>query len=143
VPALETLDEGYAIWPTLAVFLWRDGREDRARAVHAEHRDELDPAGHFAPLSWGHAAELALYLGDADLAGRAYDLLTRCTGQSCGAGSNLASGPVDAYLAMAAAATGETAIASRHADAAAAQADEWDIPLFGRWFAGMRETYGF
>ena len=143
VPALETLDEGYAIWPTLAVFLWRDGRKDRARAVHAEHRDELDPGGHFAPLSWGHAAELALYLGDADLAGRAYDLLTRCTGQSCGAGSNLASGPVDAYLAMAAAATGETAIASRHADAAAAQADEWDIPLFGRWFAGMRETYGF
>lgn len=143
VPALEELNEGYEMWTTLAVFLWRGGQQDRARAMHAEHRDNLDHGGHSAPLSWGHAAELALHLGDAELAGRCYDLLARCAGQSCGAGSNLASGPVDAYLAMAAAATGETDIATRHADTAAALAEEWDIPLFARWFAGIRETHGF
>ena len=143
VSALEALDEGYEFWPTLAVFHLRGGETERARELLAGHRDHLDPGGQSAPLSWGHAAELALSLGDADLAGRCYDLLVRCAGQSCGAGSNLASGPVDAYLAMAAAATGETGIASRHADAAAALAEEWDIPLFGRWFAGVRESHGF
>ena len=44
---------------------------------------------------------------------------------------------------MAAAATGETAIASRHADTAAALVVEWDLPLFGRWFADLREKHGF
>ena len=87
--------------------------------------------------------ELRHILGDAELAGRCYDLLAPCAGQSCGAGSNLASGPVDAYLAMAAAATGETAIATRHAEDAVALVEEWEIPLFGRWFAGLREEHGF
>jgi hypothetical protein len=131
------------MWATLAVHLWPGGDHDRARALHAERRDDLDLGGHAAPLSWGHTAELALHLDDAETAGRCYELLAPCAGQSCGAGSNLASGPVDAYLAMAAAATGETAIATRHADDAAARAEEWDIPLFGRWFAELREQHGF
>ena len=94
-------------------------------------------------LMWCHAAEVALHLGDVELAGRCYALLAPFAGRSCSVGSSMASGPVDAYLAMAAAATGETGIAARHADAAAALAEEWDIPLFGRWFAGVRETYAF
>jgi hypothetical protein len=143
VPALEELKDAYDMWATLAVHLWRGGDHDRARALHAERRDDLDLGGHAAPLSWGHTAELALHLDDAETAGRCYELLAPCAGQSCGAGSNLASGPVDAYLAMAAAATGETAIATRHADDAAALAEEWDIPLFGRWFAELREQHGF
>ncbi len=143
VPALEALDAGYDFWPTLAVFHLRGGEIERARAMKAEHRDDLDPGGQSAPLSWGHAAELALQLDDPDLAGRCYGLLAPSAGQSCGAGSNLASGPVDAYLAMAAAATGETEIASRHADTAAALVVQWDLPLFGRWFADLREKHGF
>jgi DNA-binding SARP family transcriptional activator len=143
VPALEELKDAYDMWATLAVHRWRGGDRDGARALHAERRDDLDPGGHAAPLSWGHSAELALYLDDAEMGGRCYDLLAPCAGQSCGAGSNLASGPVDAYLAMAAAAAGETAIATRHAGDAAALAEEWDIPLFGRWFAGLREQRGF
>ena len=51
----------------------------------------------------------------------------------------MASGPVDAYLALAAAATGERELAARHADDAAALAREWEIPLFGL-AAGLRET---
>jgi hypothetical protein len=42
-------------------------------------------------------------------------------------------GPVDAYLAMAAAAVGETSRASAHADAALALCDAWDLPLVAEW----------
>jgi hypothetical protein len=55
----------------------------------------------------------------------------------------MASGPVDAYLGLAAAATGERSIAGRHAEDAALLAREWELPLFGRWLAGLRDTYAF
>ena len=52
------------------------------------------------------------------------------------AGSGLTLGPVDAFLALAAAAAGDRDAAARHADAAAALMEHWDIPLCGTWFAG-------
>jgi hypothetical protein len=94
-------------------------------------------------LAWCHAAELSLYLGDAQLAAGTYPLLTPYAGLSCCAGSALANGPVDAYLAMAAAATGETVLAGKHADAAASLAADWEIPVFARWFDDLRRTYSF
>ena len=62
---------------------------------------------------------------------------------SCVAGSGNASGPVDAFLAMAAASTGERQVATRHADDAERLCEEWDIPLAARWLRGQRERYGF
>jgi hypothetical protein len=50
---------------------------------------------------------------------------------------------VDAYLAMAAAATGERGIATGHADQAAALAEDWEIPVFAQWFADLRAEHGF
>ncbi len=144
VPTLEAFDSTpYPFAASVAVFLWRAGERDRARAYHAEHGAPLEHETEISLLAWCHAAELALYLGDAELAGAAYDRLAGYAGQTCCAGSALASGPVDAYLALAAAATGETGIAGRHADAAAALAEKWAIPVFGTWFAGVRDQYAF
>jgi hypothetical protein len=50
---------------------------------------------------------------------------------------------VDAYLALAARATGETALAGRHADDAARLAEEWQIPLFAAWLGEQRDRFGF
>jgi hypothetical protein len=55
----------------------------------------------------------------------------RCPG--CSAGGAVAQAPVDAYLAMAAAAAGETDVAARHTDAALAQCAAWGVPVVADW----------
>jgi hypothetical protein len=94
-------------------------------------------------LQWCHAAEASLYVRDTQLAARVYPLLAPFAGRSCSVGSSMASGPVDAYLALAAAASGDRVLAARHADDAAALAREWDLPLLGAWLARLREDHGF
>ena len=86
---------------------------------------------------------MAGYLGDAELGARTYRLLAPYAGQSAVAGSGVASGPVDAYLAMAALAAGETDLARRHADDAEQLAEQWRIPLFTRWLREQRDRLGF
>ncbi|NYD41251.1 BTAD domain-containing putative transcriptional regulator [Nocardioides panaciterrulae] len=144
VPALEQFDATpYPFAASVAVFLWRAGEHDRARAYYAEHGAPLAHDTEISMLAWCHAAELALHLGDAELGGGAYPRLAPFAGMTCCAGSALANGPVDAYLAMAAAATGETGIATRHADAASALAERWEIPVFAAWFTELRQRHAF
>ena len=144
VPTLEEFDSTpYPFSASVAVYLWRAGEHDRARAYYADRGAPLEHETEISLLAWCHAAELALYLGEPELAAGCYPRLAPYAGLSCCAGSALASGPVDAYLAMAAAATGETGIAARHADAAATLAVEWEIPLFAKWFAELRSEHGF
>ncbi|GAA1792249.1 BTAD domain-containing putative transcriptional regulator [Nocardioides hankookensis] len=144
VPVLEQFEQSpFPFAASLAVYLWRAGEHDRARAYHAQHGAPLDRVNDIAMLSWCHGAELALYLDERELAAGAYDLLAPYAGTSCCAGSDLALGPVDAYLALAAAAVGERDLAARHADRALALADEWRIPLFAAWLREVRATYDF
>jgi hypothetical protein len=58
-------------------------------------------------------------------------------------GSGTVIGPVDTFLAMAALATGERDLATRHADDAARLCVEWEIPLAASWLAARREKHGF
>jgi hypothetical protein len=44
---------------------------------------------------------------------------------------------------MAAEATGERDLATRHAQEAARLCEEWRIPLAAEWFAQIRSNYGF
>ena len=44
---------------------------------------------------------------------------------------------------MAAEATGERDLATRHADDAARLCEEWRIPLAAEWFADVRSKFGF
>jgi hypothetical protein len=145
VPALEGFDDAtsYPFAASVAVYLWRAGQHDRARAYAAERGTPLEHETEISLLAWCHSAELSLYFADADLAAGSYTRLAPYAGRSCCAGSALANGPVDAYLAMAAAATGERGIATGHADQAAALAEDWEIPVFAQWFADLRAEHGF
>ena len=144
VPTLvEFASTPYPFAASVAVYLWRAGERDRAREYYAAHPTRLDHESEISLLAWCHAAELSLYLGERDLAAGAYECLVPYAGRSCCAGSDLASGPVDGYLAMAAAAVGEKDLAAEHADAALALSEAWDIPLLGAWVRETREAYGY
>ena len=128
---------------SVLAFMVRSGRLDEARAYRADHEPELGGDTWFALLPWCQAAESALALDDHPLAATAYRLLAPHAGMMGCAGSGVAVGPVDGYLAMAAAATGEHEIATQHADAALAQCRAWRIPLAEQWLLDQRERYGF
>lgn len=144
VPMLEAFDSAaFPFAASIAVYLWRAGEHDRARRVYAERGAPLDHDNDISLLAWCHAAELALYLGEPELAARAYELLAPFAGFNACAGSALALGPVDSYLAMAAAATGERDLAARHAEEALALAADWEVPLVAAWLDEQRAAYGF
>jgi hypothetical protein len=89
------------------------------------------------------AGEAALEMGDAGLGAAAYARLEPFTGLSCGSGSGFASGPVDLFLAEAAAAAGDLTLATRHAEDAQRLCEEWEIPLAAQWLREQRDRYGF
>lgn len=103
----------------------------------------MEHANDISLLAWAHAAELSLYLGEPALASGAYERLAPLAGLNTCAGSSLALGPVDSYLALAAAAAGERDLAARHADDALALADAWDVPLVAAWLRGLRTEHAF
>lgn len=129
--------------PVIAFLLWVRGEEDAARAWLGEHPADLTQRDWFSKLNWGYTGAVAAFVGDRELAAAAYALTAPYAGHSCTAGSGLASGPMDAYLALAAYGAGEPGRATRHADAAARLAQQWDIPLFAQWFRAQRDRYGF
>ena len=144
VPVLEGFDRSpYPFAASIAVYLWRAGEHDRARQVYAERGAPLDHDNDISLLAWAHSAELALHLGEPGLATGAYELLRPYAGANTCAGSSLALGPVDAYLALAAAASGDLPLASSHADDAVALARSWDVPLVVAWLEQTRRRHGF
>jgi hypothetical protein len=144
VPVLQAFDATpYPFSATIAVYLWRAGRHDQAREVYAERGAPLEHSNDISLLAWAHAAELSLYLGEPGLAAGAYAKLAPLAGLSTCAGSALALGPIDAYLAVAAAATAERELAAKHADDALALAEAWDVPLVAAWLREQRAAYGF
>ncbi|QNN52950.1 AfsR/SARP family transcriptional regulator [Nocardioides mesophilus] len=127
----------------LLAMLTRAGRLEEARALLSAGELDLGPDTWFALLPWSFAAEVALALDEPRLAATAYRLLAPHAGRMACAGSGVALGPVDAYLALAARALGETALATRHADAAVERCRAWRIPLAESWFTGQRERWDF
>ena len=59
------------------------------------------------------------------------------------AGSGIALGPVSAFLALAAAATGEFATAAGHADEALERCAAWGLGPVAAWLNGHRRAVGF
>jgi DNA-binding SARP family transcriptional activator len=141
----ELEQEPYPLTPLVVALMWRAGEGDRARQ-HLERvgRAALDPGPVEGPLSAyldSHAAEVALRLGDADLARRCYERLAPYAGRVSQAGSALNAGPVDTFLALAAAAMGEGDTAAAHAEAALALTDRWRLSLARKWIEGLREEF--
>lgn len=132
-----------AITPAVLALLVRAGRTEEARAHRAARTFDLTADNWFSMLPWGMAAEAALGLRDTALARTSYALLAPYAGRPCMAGSGMAFGPVDAFLAMAAAAVGELDLAARHADAALELCRAWRIPLAEQWLRDQRDQYRF
>lgn len=128
---------------SVAAMLCRVGRVDEAREYLRDKTIELTGDWWFSSMVAAMAAEAALHTGRTDLAAEAYLVLSPMRGQPACAGSGTCVGPVDAFLAMAAWATGERDLATRHAEDAARLCEEWEVPLVAQWFAGVRETFGF
>ncbi len=146
VPALaEVVVAGLPVSPLAVVCLLRGGGDvDAARRFDEEHPYDLEEHETWlTPLMRCCAAEAALGLGDRARGRRCYELLAPYAGHAATAGAHCAMGPVDAFLALAAAAAGDRERAAGHADRAQELIEEWAIPLAGQWLAALRERHGF
>ena len=135
--------EGVTVMPadsSLAAMLCRIDRVDEARLFLRDREIDLSPDWWFSSMVAAMAAEAALYTEDPDLAAAAYASMSGFSGQLASAGSGTALGPVDAFLAMAAAATGERELAAKHADNAARLCVEWRPAGWPVAFRGPREV---
>jgi len=126
----------------VAMMLLRAGRDEAAEEYVASHPLDLSHDDWFAMLTWCAVAEVSARLGDRDVAVRAYARLAPYEGFSCCAGSGVALGPVDAFLALAAAGGGEKDVATRHADRALELCEEWQVPLAAQWLRDQRARFG-
>ncbi len=143
LPVVRQLGEHPAARGLLVTCLWRAGLEEEARDYYFEHPVDLDHDEGESLLMWGMAAEAALLVGDPEVGHEAGPRLAPYAGRCCMGGSALACGPVDLYLAYAAAAAGDTAAATTHADRAAELCTEWEIPLAAKWLDQRRTSHGF
>jgi hypothetical protein len=131
------------ISPGLTVLLLRSGMADVAADVWADADYQLGDDNWFSELHWSFGAEVALELGDADLGAQVYERLVGLRGQCIISGTGPAHGPADLYLACAAAAAGELALATEHADVAADLCVAWDVPQVAQRLDDLRERHSF
>jgi hypothetical protein len=88
-------------------------------------------------------AEAAYLVGDAALAADAYAALAGEVGHVACAGTGIPLGPVDAFLALAAAATGDLSLAAQHGKAALALMESWELEACAEWFRSRRAARGW
>jgi hypothetical protein len=146
LPMMEQLvaTTGLPVTAVVTALLLRLGlREQAEQALAGLPPIDLSADDWFSMMNWCTAGEVALAFGDAELGAAAYARAVPYAGRMCGGGSGAPLGPVDAFLALAAAATGETATATRHADRALQLCEEWRIPPVARWLRDQRDRYGF
>ena len=130
-------------WRMAITVLLRVGEVERARRTYAEHGDETDDHTFMSLLLDCLGCEIALGLDEPEIAEPAYRRSLPYAGRMCSAGSAVALGPVDLFLAQGAAARGDRAAATAHADAAAELARAWRIPRIGQFLDTLRARHGF
>lgn len=138
-----TAETGMPVSAPAIVFFLRRGDLSTARALYEGAPIDLDHDNWLSPLVWAFAGEVALAFGDAPLGAQVYALLSPLRGRPAVGGTGGAVGPVDAYLALAAASTGERELAAGHADAALELCASWKIPLTAQWLREQRDLHGF
>ncbi len=138
--------EGVRVMPidaSVAAILGRTGRVEKARERLLGSKLDLSPDWWFSTMVLSMAGEAALYTGVRDVAATVYDRLLPFAEMPAASGSGTVIGPVAGFLAMAAYATGERELATRHADDAFRLCEEWEIPLAAAWFTAVREKFAF
>ncbi len=129
--------------PVVAAMLLRLGLVDEARSAGARRSTSTSPSPGSPARVVHRRGGRPRRSGTPSSAPRPTPGPRRTPAGCASAGSGAPLGPVDAFLALAAAATGETATAARHADRALAQCREWQIPPVAQWLRDQRDRYGF
>jgi hypothetical protein len=119
------------------------GSADAARQLLATSSLDLDGDNWFSVLNWCTAGEVAAGLGLPELGAAAYARALPYAGRAAVAGVGGPLGPVDAFLALAAAAAGELGTARRHADDAERLCEVWQVPRVAQWLRDSRDRHGF
>jgi hypothetical protein len=127
--------------PVATVIALRAGHVELARALHAATGVDLETRSFMGLLNAAVALEIALGLGDRELAARAYPRVLPFAGRMCSAGTATPIGPVDAYLALGAAALGDREAAERHARRARELAAQWRLPVMEQRLVELEERY--
>jgi DNA-binding SARP family transcriptional activator len=127
----------------LLLVLMRAERLDDARRLLADQPVPVSDDDFAATLDLSIGAEASLRLGVPGLAARVYPLLVQWPRRTASAGTGAPIGPIEPYLALAAAAVGEAGLAARHADAALDLCAEQKLRAVTAWFTDLRSRYGF
>ena len=142
---LQSMEGGpFPISATVVSYLWRSGQEDAAREHYESPPDRPHVGGLVLAAQLGHGRGRLAAPGRPG-AGRGRlrpaAALRRAT-RAAPAPATIA-GPVDLFLALAAAARGDRDLAARHAEDAERLCAEWQIPLAAQWLRDQRDRYGF
>ncbi len=130
---MHLVDDMPAQWAGLHGLLARGGYVDEVRE-RLGTMPYSEPEASWQTLSaWSYEAEAAYAVGDRTLAERCYVELAPYAGRMAVAGVAVAQGPVDGYLALAAATLGDRPAARRHAEDARRLAEEWELPAYVSW----------
>jgi len=127
----------------LLVVLLRAGRATEVKARYAADGLTLGPETWFSLISDSLAAEVAAEVGDRELAAQVYRRIAPFAGRPATAAASAAIWPVDWFLALAAAATGEMAVATTHADDAERLCTAWQIEPANGWIRRQRRRFDF
>jgi DNA-binding SARP family transcriptional activator len=143
LPMLSAIDEVSSVdlGNVILLLLLRTGQLTQAAAQLDRHPPPLVDDTFDAPLCLAVAAEAGFLLRRRDLAATAYALLTPWAGRAVSAGTGSPLGPVDSFLALAAAAVGESRLAAQHADRALDICGDWDMPPVAEWL-GRHRAHG-
>ncbi len=127
----------------LLLLLLRAGRLEQAGTLLDARPVRIADDYFAASMDLAIGAEAALVLHRPGLAADVYPLLAPLSGRPAMAGTGSPLGPVDAFLALAAAAVGERELAPGHADDALRLCAAWGMGPVAEWFTGLRSSYGF
>lgn len=137
-------DPGDAVAAVTVLLLQvRAGRLADARATYGRHGLSMEGDDWFLLFRLAVAAESSLVLGLRAEAAETYARLAPYAGRVASAGSGFALGPVDAFLALAAAAAGDVVDAARHADDALTLCAAWHTELVADWLTAYRKQFAF
>ena len=121
----------------------RLGLDDGARSLYSSMPTVEPDDTYMGMLVAAVSAEVALHFGDRTLSDRMYTWLLPYSGGVASAGSTGVLGPVDAFIALAAAGSGRGDAAATHAEAALVQCRTWGMPRGAEWLSGLRERHRF
>ncbi|KRC57008.1 MULTISPECIES: BREX system ATP-binding domain-containing protein [unclassified Nocardioides] len=127
----------------VVAMLLRVGDVSKAREVFDATFVEPGDRDYMGVIQHCLAGEVALGLGESALAARTYRWLKPYAGRISSAGSTTIMGPVDAFLALAAAATGDLEAAAGHADDAMHLCDKWGFHRVSAWLEALRAQHRF